>query len=99
MPRKFTLCHKKKHYPSSTSLLVSVPLSTVCLSGGQDQDDCMLPISLHISMYTGGDVESLERLEDRSVLSRRLTTWYVQTIDSSYNRQFTWYIHSTCRLD
>ena len=68
MPRKFRLCVKKQHYPSSTSLTVSIPLSTICLSGGQDQDDCAsLPLSLPLRMYTGGDVQSLELLQDRSV--------------------------------
>ena len=102
MPRKFRLCHKKKHYPSSTSLTVSVPLSTICLSGGQDQDDCTsLPVSLPLSMYTRGDVQSLECLKDRSVQAGLLPNGMYKaltlvTIDNSHDAYR--YIHCMYRL-
>lgn len=68
MPIKFRLCHKKQHYPSSTSLTESVPLSTIYLCSGHNQDEyTSLPVSLPLLMYIRGDIQSLESLEDRSV--------------------------------
>ena len=104
MPRKFRLCHKKQHYPSSTSLTVSVPLSAICLSGGQDQDDCAsLPVSLPLSMYTRGDVQSLECLKDRTVQAGLLPHGMYKALilgatDNLHDSYRYMYIHCTHRL-
>ena len=73
MPRKFRLSQRKKHYSSSSSLTVSIPLSAISLPSGHRDEVCTsLPMSLPLSVYVCGDVQSLEYLADRIMHARLL---------------------------
>ncbi len=79
MGRKFRLHHKKQKY-GTTSLVVSIPRSAVSVATipmgtlpnpGHDDAD-VLPISLPLSSYTAGSVQSLDLLQGRIMQARLL---------------------------
>ncbi len=106
MGRKFGLHHKKQKY-GTTSLVVSIPRSTVSVATipmdtlpnpGRDDGD-VLPISLPLSLYTTGSVQSLDLLQDRIMQAGLLPPGTTHLILSSVFLSCLILYSAYCRLD